>query len=251
VTGAKVHMERQTKNVPAISHEDRELYKIPSRAERDFTTTDPWRVLRIQGEIVEGFEAMHDIGPAISIFGSARLSAESSPYASLAEETARLLAEAGLVVVTGGGPGIMEAANRGAFGVPGATSVGCNVELPHEQQPNPYQNVAVRFRYFFVRKLMFVKYSVGYVIFPGGFGTLDELFEALTLAQTGKIEQFPIILCDSAYWDGLARWFESTILPAGCIASQDLELFRVIDKPADIVDHIVAHCRRRGHLPPG
>jgi uncharacterized protein (TIGR00730 family) len=236
---------RQTKPLPSRPNEDKELLKTPARGE-DFTTMDPWRVLRIQGEIVEGFEALHAIGPAVSIFGSARLP-QDSPFCQIAERTARGLAEAGLVVITGGGPGVMRAANKGAYQSNGL-SVGCSIELPFEETPNPDQDIALSFRYFFVRKLMFVKYSVGYVIFPGGFGTLDELFEALTLSQTGKIEHFPIVLCGRSYWEPLIAWFRDTLLAQGCISAEDLDLFHLLDEPSQIVETIVSHCRDYGYI---
>jgi uncharacterized protein (TIGR00730 family) len=243
-----------TRRYPARLNEDRELLRSPAETPvaapaPDFTQLDPWRVLRIQGEIVEGFEGLSKIGPAVSIFGSARLR-EESPYYEKARETARGLAAAGLGVISGGGPGIMEAANQGAFGeeTPGL-SVGCNIELPHEQAPNPHQDVSLTFRYFFVRKLMFVKYSVGFVIFPGGFGTLDELFEALTLSQTGKIEHFPILLCDRAYYGPLLDWVKGTLLPGGCVSPGDLDLIQIVDEPSEIVEIVLRHCRDRGYLP--
>lgn len=247
--------KRVTKRYTIPTHEDRELLRSPvdaapaRPAAAAFTQLDPWRVLRIQGEVVEGFEGLSGVGPAVSLFGSARLK-EGSPYYVKATETARALSAAGLSVISGGGPGIMEAANRGAFGdgTPGL-SIGCNIELPHEQAPNPYQDVCLTFRYFFVRKLMFVKYSVGYVIFPGGFGTLDELFEALTLSQTGKIEHFPIVLCDRAYFGPLVDWFKGTLLAQGTIGAGDLDLFQVLDEPAEIAELVLHHCRARGYLP--
>ncbi|MHC4599691.1 MAG: LOG family protein [Planctomycetota bacterium] len=226
-------------------HEDRELLQSPAQVE-DFTTKDPWRVLRMQGEIVEGFDALHAIGPAVAIFGSARLRPGSLHFEK-AVETGRMLSDQGLVVITGGGPGIMEAANRGASSGEGL-SVGCNIDLPHEQSANTYQDITLNFRYFFVRKLMFVKYSVGFVIFPGGFGTLDELFEALTLVQTAKIEHFPIILCGRSYWGPAEEWFRSTLLKEGCIGEKDLTLFQVLDEPAEVVDAVVSHCKKHGYL---
>jgi uncharacterized protein (TIGR00730 family) len=234
-----------SKNVPRL-HEDQELLKTRVAGDPDFTTMEPWRVLRIQGEIVEGFERLHAIGPAVAVFGSARL-APDTPYYGAAVETARGLAEAGLAVITGGGPGIMEAANKGASQAKGL-SIGCNIELPHEQGPNPFQDISLSFRYFFVRKLMFVKYSVGYVIFPGGFGTLDELFEALTLTQTQKIEHFPIVLCGRSYWQPLVNWFKETLLVNRCIDAEDIDLLHLLDDPQEIVQTIVSHCREQGWL---
>ncbi len=238
-------MEKKTKILRPI-HEDKELLQTKPRVAEDFTQRDPWRVLRIQGEIVDGFDALHEIGPAVSIFGSARLTAED-PYYECARKTAAGLASSGLVVITGGGPGIMEAASRGAFESEGR-SVGCNIELPHEQEPNPYQHISLTYRYFFVRKLMFVKYSVGFVIFPGGFGTLDELFEALTLVQTGKIESFPIILCGTAFWRPLVDWFNDTLVCRACLDEDEMGLFHILDGPDEIVETIVDHCKAQGYL---
>jgi uncharacterized protein (TIGR00730 family) len=212
----------------------------------DFTDTDPWRVLRIQGEFVEGFEALSKIGPAVSLFGSARLD-EQSPYYEAARKSARLLAENGLVVITGGGPGIMEAGNRGSAET-GYLSVGLNIELPAEQTPNEYQNLALEFRYFFVRKMMFVKYSIGYIIFPGGFGTMDEMFEALTLSQTEKIKHFPVVLYGSEYWGGLIDWLKSTMLREGCIQKEDLNLLQLTDDPDEAANIIIHKARGLGLL---
>ena len=192
-----------------------------------FTHTDPWRVLRIQGEFVYGFNALAELGAASA--SSARpASAPDHPYYAAAQELGRMLVEAGFAVITGGGPGIMEAANRGAFEA-GGLSIGCNIELPFEQADNPYANLKINFRYFFVRKTMFVKYSEGFVIFPGGFGTLDELFEALTLVQTRKIHRFPIVLYGSDYWSGLLDWIKGTQLAEGMISPEDLNLLIVSD----------------------
>ncbi|MHC4777364.1 MAG: LOG family protein [Planctomycetota bacterium] len=238
-------MDRPKTTVTRL-HEDRELLQSQPMVTDDFTKKDPWRVLRIQGEIVEGFDSLHDIGPAVSIFGSARLKPGSSHFEK-AVETGRMLSDEGLVVITGGGPGIMEAANRGASKGEGL-SVGCNIELPHEQDGNRYQDISLHFRYFFVRKLMFVKYSVGFVIFPGGFGTLDEFFESLTLVQTGKIEHFPIVLCGREYWNPLVDWIRNTLVVQGCVSETDLDLFHVRDEPAEVVDVIVQHCRKHNYI---
>jgi uncharacterized protein (TIGR00730 family) len=197
-----------------------------------FTHTDTWRVLRIMGEFVDGFEELAILGPAVTIFGSARMTAADPMYA-LTCEVARDLAEIGFAIITGGGPGLMEAANRGAAEA-GGISVGCNIELPHEQGINPYVNLPLNFRYFFVRKTMFVKYAVAFVIFPGGFGTLDELFEALTLIQTHKIHNFPVILVGSAYWQGLMDWIHGALLAEGKIDEHDLSLLVVTDDPHKI-----------------
>ena len=201
-----------------------------------FTETDPWRVLRIQSEFVAGFDAMAGLGPAVTIFGSAR-TPEDDPTYQAAVETARLLAQDGLAIITGGGPGIMEAANRGArFG--GGVSVGFAIELPFEEAANPYVDIALHFRYFFVRKTMFVKYAQAFVIFPGGFGTMDELFEALTLIQTRKIHNFPVILYGSDYWRGLLDWLDTTMAGKGNISPGDLELFIVADSPEEVRDSL-------------
>ena len=208
--------------------------------------TRPQRGPRVAAQIVEGFERLHAIGPAVAVFGSARLR-PSSPWYQRARDTAKLLSDAGLVVITGGGPGIMEAANSGAQQGKSA-SVGCNIELPHEQSPNSYQDIGLSFRYFFVRKLMFIKYAVGFVIFPGGFGTLDELFEALTLSQCGKIEHFPIVLCGREFWRPLLEWCRSTLLVESCISSEDLDLLVLLDEPAEIANTIVSKCRAAGTL---
>jgi uncharacterized protein (TIGR00730 family) len=201
---------------------------------------DAWRVFRIMGEFVQGFEEMSQVGLAVSFFGSARTRRDDPMYAKCVE-TARLLGEAGFAIITGGGPGIMEAANRGAR-LAGATSVGCNIELPFEQESNEFLDVSIDFRYFFVRKTMFVKYAEAFVIFPGGFGTLDELFEALTLIQTNKIRDFPVVLFGSAYWSGLLDWLRGTMAAEGAIAPEDLGLLYVTDDPAEAAVHIVRRC---------
>jgi uncharacterized protein (TIGR00730 family) len=202
------------------------------RVRAPFTDTDPWRVLRITSEFVEGFDALADVGPAVSVFGSARVGEDDPLY-----ETARLLgahlAREGFAVITGGGPGLMAAANRGCHEA-GGFSIGCNIELPHEQWLNPWVDLGVEFRYFFARKTMFVKYADGFVILPGGFGTLDEFFEAVTLIQTGKIQHFPVFLVGTAYWAGLFDWLRSTALPVGMIAEEDLALVRITDDVAEI-----------------
>ncbi len=198
----------------------------------DFTKSDTWRVFRIMAELVEGFEALNNIGPAVTIFGSARL-APGSPYYNKCLKVAENLSKEGFAVISGGGPGIMEAANKGAQNANG-TSVGLNIELPMEQTPNLYQDVKVEFRYFFVRKLMFVKYAVGYVIFPGGFGTIDELFEALTLIQTKKIRVFPVVLVGKDYWSGLIDWMKTSVLAAGNISPEDLDFMHIVDEPDEV-----------------
>jgi uncharacterized protein (TIGR00730 family) len=192
-----------------------------------FLDSDPWRSLRILAEFVEGFDALASIGKAVTIFGSARLG-EGDPYYAKARELAGLLAKDGFSVITGGGPGIMEAANRGCHEA-GGLSIGCNIELPHEQAVNPYVDLGVEFRYFFARKTMFVKYADAFAIFPGGFGTLDELFESLTLIQTGKIKHFPVVLVGKEYWSGLVAWMKTQAVTHGAISADDLDLFQVTD----------------------
>jgi uncharacterized protein (TIGR00730 family) len=199
----------------------------------DFTHTDPWRSLRILSEFIEGFDALASLGPAVTVFGTARVS-EGHPVYVLARQIGRRLAQEGYAVITGGGPGAMEAANRGCQEA-GGLSVGCNIELPREQQLNPYVDLGVEFRYFFVRKVMFVKYADAFVILPGGFGTLDELFEALTLVQTAKIHHFPVILVGVDYWAGLLDWIRTVILPAEAISPGDIDLLQVTDDPEDVV----------------
>jgi uncharacterized protein (TIGR00730 family) len=203
----------------------------------DFTDSDPWRVLRIQSEFVHGFDTLAGLGPAVSIFGSAR-TPEEAPIYQAAVETARLLAEEGLAIITGGGPGIMEAANRGGQ-LGGGVSVGLAIELPFEEATNPYVDVPLSFRYFFVRKTMFVKYAQAFVIFPGGYGTMDELFEALTLIQTGKVHNFPVILYSSEYWAGLLDWLRTTMADRGNVSPEDLERFVVADSPEQVRDLLV------------
>jgi hypothetical protein len=204
--------------------------------ERDseFLHTDPWRALRILGEFVDGFDALARVGHCVSVFGSARTT-EDDPYYAAAQQVGRGLAEAGFGVITGGGPGIMEAANRGAFET-GGMSIGCNIELPHEQHVNEYVSLQIDFRYFFVRKMMFVKYSEGFVVFPGGFGTMDELFEALTLIQTGKTHGFPLVLYGAEFWDDLVSWMRRRLVPDGLIAAEDLDLMHILDSPEEVCD---------------
>jgi len=226
----------------AITEDERLLTSVP-RERRAFVKTDSWRVLRIMGEFVEGFDTLSDVYNAVTIFGSAR-TAPGDPYYERAVETARMLAEEGFPVITGGGPGIMEAANRGCQEGNGL-SIGCNIELPFEQGLNPYVERAINFRYFFVRKTMFVKYSTAFVVFPGGYGTMDELFEALTLVQTGKVKQFPVVLFGRAYWSGLADWLKERVAGEGKISPEDLNLFLVTDDPKEALGWIVDARERR------
>ena len=193
--------------------------------------------MRIMGEFVEGFDELAELGPAVTLFGSARVR-QGHPQYEAAVEVARLLGQAGFAIITGGGPGIMEAGNRGAQDV-GVQSIGLNIELPFEQGVNPFVEIGMNFRYFFVRKTMFMKYAQAFVIFPGGFGTMDELFEALTLIQTGKVQNFPVILFDSAYWRGLLDWLRATMLSDGKIGEADLDLMVVTDSPSEVRDLIV------------
>lgn len=211
----------------------------------DFTRTDPWRVLRIQAEFVEGFDALATLGPAVSVFGSARTPQEHPEYRT-AREIGQALGRAGYAVVTGGGPGVMEAANRGAVDV-GAQSVGLGIELPHEQRLNDWVDLGINFRYFFARKTMFVKYTQGFVVLPGGFGTMDELFEALTLVQTGKVTRFPVILMGTAFWSPLVAWLEQIVARDLKIAPDDLELFHVTDSVEQAVNILIeAHAASNG-----
>jgi hypothetical protein len=216
--------------------EDEKLLQAGS-SRVDFTRTDPWRVMRITGEFIEGFDTLHDVQRGVSIFGSARTDPADPQYAA-AEEVARLLAEAGFAIITGAGPGIMEAANKGAR-AGGGRSIGCNIELPFEQGANPYVDTIVNFRYFFVRKTMFIKYSNAFIIFPGGFGTLDEAFEALTLIQTGKIYQFPVIMFGRHYWAGLIRWLQSRVLGESKISPGDLDLILLTDDPHEAAHAVI------------
>lgn len=194
---------------------------------------DPWRIFRIISEFVEGFELLSNIGKAVSIFGSSRLNARHKYY-KLAEEIAYLLAKEGYAIITGSGSGIMEAANKGARRAKGH-SVGLNIQIPLEQKPNPYVDMLLEFRYFFVRKVMFVKYAKAFVIMPGGYGTLDEFTEAINLIQTERIHQFPVVVFDSDYWKGMLDWLKNTVVKNGCISPKDLKLFSVADKPQDVV----------------
>lgn len=207
----------------------------------DLRKSETWRVFRIQSELVEGFESLYELGPAVTIFGSARLK-EDSHYYKETVKVARMLSNAGFSIITGGGPGIMEAANKGAKGGKGK-SIGLNIELPMEQYPNKYLDLNISFRYFFVRKLMFVKYAMAFLIFPGGFGTMDELFEALTLVQTRKIESFPIILYGSEYWNGLIDWMKNTLVNEGTISREDFAFFQMVDTPKEVCELLKEHYR--------
>ena len=222
------------KQIPATTTDQRLLDR---RGPADWVHTDPWRVLRIQAEFVEGFGLLAELGPAVSIFGSARTARGAAEYQS-AERIATGLVQAGYAVITGGGPGIMEAANKGAV-EGGGVSVGLGIELPMEMGLNDYVNVGLEFRYFFVRKTCFIKYSQAFVVLPGGFGTMDELFEALTLVATGKITKFPLVLVGRSYWSGLLSWLQDTMLAQGNIGPAEFGLLRVVDDPEEVVKIIL------------
>jgi len=227
--------------IPATTTDQRLL---DSRGPADWVHTDPWRVLRIQSEFVEGFGALAELGPAVSIFGSARTQPDDPMYEA-ARQIAEKLCGEGYAVITGGGPGAMEAANRGASEC-GGVSVGLGIELPHEQGMNDWVDIGINFRYFFVRKTMFVKYAQGYIVMPGGFGTMDELFEALTLAQTGKITSFPIVLFGTEYWSGLIDWLRRTMEVDGKISPGDVDMLHVTDDVDSAVDWFVRKGREQG-----
>ncbi|NDP49440.1 MAG: TIGR00730 family Rossman fold protein [Sulfuriferula multivorans] len=220
----------------------------PARtAENDYSARESWRMLGIMAEFVEATERLASIRPAVSIFGSAR-TPEDHAYYMLTEEIARKLSDSGFSVISGGGPGIMEAANKGAyFGK--SPSIGLNIQLPHEQSGNAYQDISQTFKHFFARKVMFVKFAAAYVVMPGGFGTLDELSEALTLIQTGKIPRIPIILVGAKFWSGLIEWFKATLTEEGMIAAEDIDLMQIIDTPQEVVDAIFNHYEKRGFMP--
>ncbi len=203
----------------------------------DFTAQEPWRLFRIMAEFVESFEEMAKVGPAVTVFGSARIQ-PGNPWYTKAEELGRLLVKNNFAAITGGGPGIMEAVNKGAADA-GGLSVGLNIELPHEQKPNPYINRLLNFRYFFIRKVCFVKYAAGFVMMPGGFGTLDEFYESITLIQTERIARFPVVLMGRDYWSGLVAWMEERLAGSALIGPDDLKLFHVTDEPQDAVDFIL------------
>jgi uncharacterized protein (TIGR00730 family) len=221
---------------------DEEIIAAQEAAVRS-TLTDEDRIERIAAEVRMGFDTLASVGAAASFFGSARTKSDDPDYA-LARETARVVGESGMAVITGGGPGIMEAANRGAKDA-GALSVGLNIELPFEQGGNPYCDISLEFHYFFVRKIMFVRYASGFVVFPGGFGTMDELWEALTLIQTDKISQFPVVLVGTSYWRGLVDWVGDRMLSEGNIAAEDLELWTLTDDPAEVRDLLQSAVHRQ------
>ena len=234
-SGAHRAVDTSIRDILAVT-EDAKLLQQPGPRD-DFTRTDPWRVLRIQSEFIEGFDVLASVSKGVTVFGSARTGPDDPQYGA-AQETARLLAEAGFAIITGAGPGIMEAANKGAR-IANGRSIGCNIELPFEQGANPYVDTLINFRYFFVRKTMFIKYSNAFIIFPGGFGTLDELFEALTLIQTGKISQFPVILFGRHYWAGLVRWIQSRVLGERKISEGDMDLMLITDDPQEAAQAVI------------
>jgi uncharacterized protein (TIGR00730 family) len=250
--GARKPARTAPPRTPRVTEDEKLLAApSPSRGEsvRRFVPTDPWRVLRIMSEFVEGFDTLASLDHAVTVFGSAR-TPRTDPSYEAAEETARLLAKKGFAVITGGGGGIMEAANKGAR-EGGARSIGCNIELPFEQQANAYCDTVIHFRYFFVRKTMFIKYSRAMLVFPGGFGTLDELFECVTLIVTGKIHRFPVVLFGSDYWGGLLAWLKDKVAFEGKVSAQDLELLTLVDSPRAAADAVASGLarvplRRRG-----
>ncbi|MCL5966497.1 MAG: TIGR00730 family Rossman fold protein [Deltaproteobacteria bacterium] len=209
----------------------------------DFSGVETWRVFRIMSEFVEGFESLREVGPAVSIFGSARVKRSEWAYVTTVR-VAETLSRRGFSIISGGGPGVMEAANRGAKRGKGL-SIGLNIQLPQEQRPNRYQDRSLHFRHFFARKVMFVKYAAGYVIMPGGFGTLDEFFEALTLIQTGKIRRFPVVMMGRKYWEGLVHWMQNTLAEERTISPQDLDLFYLTDEPSEAADYIIQFHKER------
>jgi uncharacterized protein (TIGR00730 family) len=240
-------------DVPA-RHRPTEDERLLGRQDASFVHTDPWRIHRITSEFVAGFDALAEVGLAVSMFGSARTKPGDPVYAA-AEATAAAFARAGYAVITGGGPGIMEACNKGAREA-GGMSIGAGIELPHEQHMNDYLDLSLDFRYFFVRKTMFVKYAEAFVVFPGGFGTLDEMFESLTLIQTRKVRMFPTVLYGERYWTGLAAWIRDTAVAAGNVSEEDLELLQIADSPEQAVEMVVActtgtctHVRHQRPLP--
>lgn len=222
------------KQIPASTTDARLLAPVQDSS---FVHSDPWRIMRIQAEFVEGFGALADVGPAISIFGSARTK-PGTPYYEMAEEIAAKLVEHDYGVITGGGPGIMEAGNKGAHEA-GGNSIGLGIELPFEQGMNEYVDLGINFRYFFIRKMMFVKYALGFIVLPGGFGTMDELFEALTLVQTQKVSSFPVVLVGSEYWGGLADWIRTTMIEEGTISPGDDDLLKIVDTADEAIEAIL------------
>lgn len=227
--------------------EDKSTHPSMNQINDTMLTRESWKIFQIMAEFVEGFERMACVKPSVSIFGSARTKPDH-PYYQLTIDIARELSDSGFSIVSGGGPGIMEAANKGAFEGK-SPSIGLNIQLPHEQSGNPYQDISLSFRHFFSRKVMFVKYASAYVVMPGGFGTLDELAEILTLVQTKKTRRIPIILVHRPFWDGLLNWFASTMVDEGVISKEDLDLIKIIDDPKQIANAIFEHYESRGFEP--
>jgi uncharacterized protein (TIGR00730 family) len=221
--------------------EENKMLKVKN-LKQDFTSEDPWRIFRILSEFVEGFEVLSNVGKAVTIFGSSRMKPNNKYYA-LTEETAYRLAKEGYAIITGSGPGIMEAGNKGARRA-GGHSIGLNIQIPSEQHANPYVDTLLDFRYFFIRKVMFVKYAKAFVIMPGGYGTLDEFTEAINLIQTQRIPRFPVVLFGSQYWKGMLDWLHEMVLKSGCISKEDLEIFKIADTPADVVKIIKKFYKR-------
>jgi len=219
----------------------------PVSPDRSFNAREAWRVFGIMSEFVDATEHLANIRPAVSVFGSAR-AAPGTHYYQLAEQVSRLLSDAGFAVISGGGPGVMEAANKGAY-AGSSDAIGLNIELPHDQRANPYQNISLHFKHFFTRKVMFAKFATAFIILPGGFGTLDELFEALTLVQTGKTRRMPIILMHGPFWRGLLGWFRERLVAEDMIDAADIDLLQVIDEPQAVVDAIFAYYEKRGFEP--
>jgi hypothetical protein len=219
----------------------------PASPDRSFNAREAWRVFGIMSEFVDATEHLANIRPAVSVFGSAR-AAPGTHYYRLAEQVSRLLSDAGFAVISGGGPGVMEAANKGAF-AGCSDAIGLNIELPREQSANQYQNISLHFKHFFTRKVMFAKFATAFIILPGGFGTLDELFEALTLVQTGKTRRMPIILMHEPFWRGLIGWFRERLVAEGMIDARDIDLLQVIDEPQAVVDAIFSYYEKRGFEP--
>lgn len=230
-----------------MCEQSRQLPPGPARPNDSLLNRESWKIFQIMAEFVEGFERLAHIKPSVSIFGSARTPSDH-PHYKLAEDIARALSDSGFSVVSGGGPGIMEAANKGAF-AGRSPSIGLNILLPHEQAGNPYQDIELNFRHFFSRKVMFVKYASAYVVLPGGFGTLDELAEILTLVQTGKSRRIPIILVHRPFWEGLVGWLKQVMVEEGTIAPEDMDLFKLLDTPQEVVDAIFDHYDKRGFEP--
>jgi uncharacterized protein (TIGR00730 family) len=238
-------VKRAVNRLQSATHSDKDFLR--HEKDRPVSNVESWRVLRIQGELVDGIENLRELGPAVTLFGSARTRPENPLYKQ-AMKTGELLGKAGYGCITGGGPGIMEAVNRGCKPQRGA-SVGLNIALPFEQHPNEHLDVSLEFRYFFVRKMMFVKYAFAFVMFPGGFGTFDELFEVVTLVQTGKIGRFPLLLYGKKFWTPVMQWMRTTLLDEGLISPEDPALFQIVNSPEEVLREIQKHAKKIGMLP--